>query len=116
VFLERDPEAIRALRDNLARLGLEERARVVRDDATRALDRLLRAGEHFAVVFLDPPYDGPHPGPLLRRLAAGGLAPGGVVVLQHATKSPALAGIPGFDVWRTRRFGETTLTFFRAGA
>ena len=33
VFVEQDAQALRALRDNVERLGLAERARVVRDDA-----------------------------------------------------------------------------------
>jgi 16S rRNA (guanine966-N2)-methyltransferase len=117
VFVERDAAAVRALRENVERLALGDRARVVRDDATRAVDRLLRAGARFAVVFLDPPYGGPDPLPLLARLASGGgLAPGAVAVVQHATKAAPPVGAASLAVWRTRRFGETTLTFLRASS
>src|SRR4029450_7282085 len=40
VFVERDAAAVRALRENVERLTLGARARVVRDDATRAVERL----------------------------------------------------------------------------
>ncbi len=117
VFVEQDAAALRALSDNITRLGLADRARVVRDDAARAVDALAAHGERFAVVFLDPPYDSPRAGPALERVAAGGcLAPGAVVVLQHPTKAPPPAAPGVLTAWKTRKFGETTLTFFRAPA
>src|SRR5215831_10919742 len=51
VFVEVGAPALRALRDNIDRLGLRALARVVRDDAARAVDALARADERFAVVF-----------------------------------------------------------------
>src|SRR3990172_7788853 len=50
----------------------------------------------------------------LERLAEGAcLLPGAVVVLQHATKAPPVSALGVLAAWKTRRFGETTLTFFR---
>jgi 16S rRNA (guanine(966)-N(2))-methyltransferase RsmD len=117
VFVETDAAALHALRDNLARLGLEARARVVRGDAARAVETLARRGERFAVVFLDPPYDSPRAAAALAAVAAGDVTvAGAVVALQHATKSPPPAAPGVLAVWKTRRFGETTLTFFRSPA
>jgi 16S rRNA (guanine966-N2)-methyltransferase len=117
VFVEQDPQALRALRDNVERLGLDDRARVVRDDAARAVDTLAAAGERFAVVFADPPYDSPRAAPALAALARGEcLLPGAVVVVQHATKTPPPAEIGVLGTWKARRFGETTLTFFQGPA
>ncbi|MBI2200203.1 MAG: 16S rRNA (guanine(966)-N(2))-methyltransferase RsmD, partial [Candidatus Rokubacteria bacterium] len=51
------------------------------------------------------------------RLAEGAcLLPGAVVVLQHATKAPPVSALGVLAAWKTRRFGETTLTFFRRPA
>ena len=114
VFVEQDAQALRALRDNVERLGLADRARVLRDDAVRAVDRLVADAARFAVAFADPPYDSPRAAPALDALARGAcLLPEAVVVLQHPTKTPP-PGAPGtLSLWKTRRFGETTLTFFR---
>ncbi len=115
VFVEQDGQALRALRDNIARLGLADRVRVVRGDATRAVEVLAGRGERFAVVFLDPPYDSPRSAPALARVAEGGcLAPEAIVVLQHATKRPPPEAMGVLARWKARRFGETTLTFFRS--
>lgn len=52
-FIERDPRVARALADNLATLGAEDRGRVIAEDALTFL-----AGEPspFTLVFLDPPF------------------------------------------------------------
>jgi 16S rRNA (guanine(966)-N(2))-methyltransferase RsmD len=114
-FVERDPRALHSLRANIAALGLAGRTRVVRGDVLRTLDALGRAGEQFAIIFLDPPYQDPID-PVLDRIArAGLLQAGGVAVAQHLTKQPARLGFGSLIATRTRRFGETTLTFFRAG-
>ncbi len=41
-FVERDRHAVAALRDNIASLGVQDRARVLGEDVARALDRLVR--------------------------------------------------------------------------
>ena len=116
-LVERDARAVGALRANVTTLGVETAARVVRDDVARALSALARAGERFDVVFLDPPY---HTDDVATTLAALGradlLAENAVVVAQHLTKRAPAASAGALSAVRTRRFGETTLTFFRHGA
>jgi 16S rRNA (guanine966-N2)-methyltransferase len=116
-FVERDARAVAALRRNVAALSLEGRARVLRADAPRALARLSREGERFQLIFLDPPYQSDLAAGLLAALGEGQvLAAPGIVVVQHFSKRPP-APEPGvLRAYRTRRFGETTLTFFRGQA
>ena len=117
VFVEQDGAALRALRDNVERLGLGDRARVVRADAARAVAELGARGERFAVVFLDPPYESPRAAAALEAVAAGAiLVAGAVVVIQHGTKTPPPSAPGALAPWKARRFGETTLTFFRSDA
>lgn len=115
-FVERDRHAVAALRDNIASLGVQDRARVLGEDVARALDRLVREGATFDVVFLDPPYESSLGDTALDRVGAGGLAAAGAVVIaQHLTKRPPVTA-GALVPFRTRRFGETTLTFFRSAA
>jgi 16S rRNA G966 N2-methylase RsmD len=110
--VEQDGAALRALRDNVERLGLTERARVLRADAARAVADLGTEGSRFAVVFLDPPYEFPRAADVLDVVAAGAvLLPDAVVVLQHRTKSPPAAAPGTLTTWKARRFGDTSLTF-----
>jgi 16S rRNA (guanine(966)-N(2))-methyltransferase RsmD len=116
-FVERDARAAAAVRRNIAALGVEAQVRVLQEDARRALARLAREGRRFHLVFLDPPYESELAAGVLVALGGGELlAPPGIVVAQHLTKRP-LAPEPGvLRAYRTRRFGETTLTFFRGQA
>jgi 16S rRNA (guanine(966)-N(2))-methyltransferase RsmD len=117
VFVEQDAAALRALRDNIERLGLAERARVVRGDAARAVERCGSRGERFAVAFVDPPYASAGGALAIAALGAGAaLRPGAVVVYQHGSKAPPPDAVGQLRAWRARKFGETTLTFFRAPA
>jgi 16S rRNA (guanine966-N2)-methyltransferase len=116
-FIEQDTRAVAALRDNVAVLGLGPAARVRRADVLREIPALYRAGERFDVVFLDPPYDAGLVEPTLEALGGGGLLLAeGLVIAQHFTKRAPAEVVGVLAAFRTRRFGETTLTFYRAGA
>jgi 16S rRNA (guanine(966)-N(2))-methyltransferase RsmD len=115
VFVEAERSALRALRGNLGRLGLAGRARVLPRKALATLEALKRQGARFDVIFLDPPYGSPLAAEAVERLGDGLLlAPTGVLVAQHFTKSPLPQRAGCLAAFRRRRFGETTLTFFRA--
>ena len=114
-FVERDPRAVAALRDNIGALGVGGQARVMPTGVAGGLERLAGEGAHFDLVFLDPPYD-VDPAPALARLEAAGLAPAPArVILEHLTKQPPPPAVGALRAYRTRRFGETMLTFFRGG-
>ena len=113
-FVERDARAVAALRANVTTLGVAAQTRVERADVRAVLERLTREGARFEIVFLDPPYDEPLVTPTLERVA-GLVMPAGVVIAQHLTKAPPPAQVGVLASFRTRRFGETTLTFFQPG-
>jgi len=115
-FVERDARAVAALRRNVDALGVAAAARVARGDVHRELASLARAGERFDIVFLDPPYESGALEGAVAALGEGGVtAPGALVIAQHRTKQPPPPTAGTLAAFRTRRFGETTLTFFRAG-
>jgi 16S rRNA (guanine(966)-N(2))-methyltransferase RsmD len=116
-FVERDARAVTALRANVEALGVGALTRVRRGDVLRELTALYRAGERFDIVFLDPPYDAALVETTLQSLGGGGLLLSeGLVIAQHFTKRAPAATIGALATFRTRRFGETTLTFYRATA
>jgi 16S rRNA (guanine(966)-N(2))-methyltransferase RsmD len=114
-FVERDARAVAALRDNVGALAVAALVRVRRGDVLREIEALYRAGERFDVVFLDPPYEAGLVETTLETLGGGGLLlPEALVVAQHFTKRAPAPRIGALGAFRTRRFGETTLTFYRA--
>ena len=56
VFADRNREAVRCIRENLAHTKLAERAEVLQGDALSVLRQLEARREAFDLVFLDPPY------------------------------------------------------------
>ncbi len=112
VFVDRSPRACAAIEANLDALEAADRGRVLRMDLARALDG--RLDRRFDVAFLDPPYAR---GDLYRRdlelFGAGSLlAPGGVLVVEHAGAVEPPGGVAGMDRVRTRVQGDSALTFY----
>jgi 16S rRNA (guanine(966)-N(2))-methyltransferase RsmD len=117
VLVERDPSALRALRANLAALGASRAAaRVMAGDVLRVLPDLGAQEGPFDLVFVDPPYATTLAGRTLEALVAARVCREGAdVVVQHSTRT-ALPPVEGLVPHRRpRHFGDTTLTFLRAG-
>ena len=113
-FVEHDRGAAAVIAANLDRTHVADRARVVRADALAWLRGPEAAGGGpFDVVVLDPPYA--EPAVLADALAALGphVRPGGRVVAKHFWRDPPPAQVGLLASERERRFGETTLTFYR---
>jgi 16S rRNA G966 N2-methylase RsmD len=68
----------------------------------------------YDVIFLDPPYD-TDPGPLAGAIGRF-LAPGGVLVIEHATRRHIPDTVDGLVRVRSVRSGDSTLSFFAADA
>jgi 16S rRNA (guanine966-N2)-methyltransferase len=102
-FVELSPPSLKALRGNVAALGLGDRVAVHRADALRFVARL--APHAFDVTLADPPYatgqaealrDAFHAHPFTRILA-----------IEHAGARVLAGGT-------TRRYGSVAITFFHA--
>lgn len=113
VFVEHDARAVALIRENVARCGVGERYAIQHASAETALAGSLPGGP-FDIVVLDPPYEYPDVGALVERAAAL-VAPGGVLVLEHAWRRapPAVAG--GAHLVRTVRSGDSALSLFESG-
>ncbi|MCH1922726.1 RsmD family RNA methyltransferase, partial [Shewanella sp. A3A] len=55
VLIDRQYQAIKTIKDNIAVTKAPERFEVIKGDAERILDRLASQDEYFDWVFLDPP-------------------------------------------------------------
>ena len=108
-FLDNDPAAIRAIGDNLRKLGETGAAKVVRGDATRPPT----AREACDLVFLDPPYrSGQAPEALAALAAAGWMAPGAIVTVELAHNEDIVPPA-GFEAIDERRYGAAKIVILR---
>ncbi len=108
-FVERDPRAMAVIERNVASCGAGGRCIIVRSDAAKLTQRL--ASQRFDLVFLDPPYDFVELDAVLAEAAAL-VAPGGLVVLEHARRRDAPAGQPALTIGRQVTAGDSQLTFY----
>lgn len=104
VFVDNGRVAQRLIAENIAKLKVADRARLIRADATH----LGPAKAGFDLVFLDPPYGQDQGAQALAAARDGGwLATEALIVWEEGAPQPAPAG---FDVLAQRRYGDTHLT------
>ncbi|MBO4675514.1 MAG: 16S rRNA (guanine(966)-N(2))-methyltransferase RsmD [Elusimicrobiaceae bacterium] len=122
VMVDREPACIKNIHRNLAHLGFEDRARVLKGDVLKPLDWLLAYSDNdgYDIIFMGPPYRDSNnkmlsfSQPALKNVAeARLLAPNGIVVIQtHKTEQ---FDIPvSLEVFRTEKYGDTLVRFLRA--
>ena len=109
-LVESGAPALDAIRRNLESLALDDI-----DVRADRVERVLAAqpARPFDVVFLDPPYANSVEGDLAALLAGNWLAPGGVVVVERASRDGPLSWPEGIEADRSRRYGEGTLWYGR---
>jgi 16S rRNA (guanine966-N2)-methyltransferase len=110
-FVEKEPEAVQCIRDNLLHCRLKGDVR--QEDVGTFL--LSLRNEKFDLIFADPPYvkspgnleDDPLPGQVEKCIS-----PDGLFVWEHyAGRTPG--NVVGCEVVRQKNYGETGLTFLR---
>lgn len=113
VFIEQDPGALTALRDNIDALGAGDRAKVVAGDAFRLGAAKALPGGPFGLILADPPYriDAARMEAFFADLvAARSLEEGAVVVYEHSKGvQPGWPG--GIEGLRTRRYGIAEISY-----
>jgi 16S rRNA (guanine966-N2)-methyltransferase len=113
-FVESSRAALEALRANLTKTRMLDRADVVASE----VDRFLGAGpqgRRYGLVFLDPPYElgSPALDLALARLADGWLSEGFTVVLTRGRKSSNPVIPLHWVSARQLRYGDSLVTLFR---
>jgi 16S rRNA (guanine966-N2)-methyltransferase len=111
VLVERDSRALRAIRDNVASVGLP--GIDVRDQKVETVIAGTPEAA-FDFVFLDPPYSDPVGADLDRLVGGGWLAAEAVVCVERATRDGVLSWPPGIEALRSRKYGDSTLWYGRA--
>ena len=109
VFVEADPEAVRAIERNLDGLRLTG-ATVVRTGATSGLAQETAAGRKYDLVLADPPYAMTDYDTLARYLPRV-LAQDGLLVFESDARTEPELPLP---IRTSRKYGQTRVTLFEA--
>jgi len=107
VFVEKNRAAVEVIRENLATLGLENRAEVYTGKAQAVIERASAD-----IVFLDPPYE-------LEKeydaaLNAFGASANRLLVVQHSSRAALQPEYGNLRRYRVLKQGDNSLSFYRA--
>ena len=109
VFVDKNTDAVKIIRQNLQHTNLAEKAQVL---GTDALAYLTRPGDRFDLVFLDPPYASELLIPVLEKVAPL-VNDGGIIVCETDDTITLPEQVDRFAVARTYRFGHTYVWLYR---
>lgn len=114
VLVEQAKTGLAAIHANLAKTRLDDVTSVQRGSAAAAVRQLIAAGQHFDLIFLDPPYkqaidDLTRLAPDLVTL----LSPGGLVILEHDSRSISPDNVTELQKTRSCQYGTAMLSFYQ---
>lgn len=112
VFIDNQKPALAVIRKNIQALSMSDRCRVLDWDIARNLNALRAMEPSIDLVFMDPPY-GKNliEATLLHLEGIRCLAPGALLVCEHAATDALPDLFHGLALSDQRRYGKTTVTF-----
>jgi 16S rRNA (guanine966-N2)-methyltransferase len=114
VFTEKNPAAIKCLKQNLSIVEEQDKISLIAGDALKILDRFEEGSFNF--IYIDPPYKAGLYEPVMLKIREKGiLAKDGIIILEHAgsTDMSKIVQEWGFEVYKTKAYGDTGLTICR---
>jgi 16S rRNA (guanine966-N2)-methyltransferase len=116
IFVENADPALRAIRANLASLGIRGTYTLEPRSVSAALKRLTTAGRTADIIFLDPPYADAAEYESTLNLHGGEciglLAPGAIVIVEHLKKLTLAESYGALNRYRTLKQGDSVLSFY----
>lgn len=110
VFAEADPRVCAVIRENLRRLRLEKRVRVIRAVLPRDLLRVPEGPYH--LIFITPPYGKGLAERTLKALPPALLAEEGLIVVEERVDAALSEEYSVFRKLREKSYGQTVLHFY----
>lgn len=115
LFVETEPKARGAIRDNIDKMGLFGNTRLHRYDATKLKVAPGNLRGPFTHIFMDPPYNKGLWKPVLRKLKEHSLiAENGVIILEES-KDAEIEEVRGFEILADKTWGAARVLFLKAG-
>lgn len=115
VFVENSRTVAALIKKNLEHSGLFAQSQIIVGDAQKTLERFVRDGIFFDLIFLDPPYKADQYIVCMELIASNVLSPRGVLVVELSVKDQLPASFGGLVRYDRRSYGDTALEFFRQG-
>lgn len=112
-FVEADRNIAASIQKNLEHCKLQKNAQVMIRKVDQALLWLDKKGQHFDLIFVDPPYDKNLVRPTLELLADSPLlTPHALVVIEHSPREQPNEVM--LEITDRRKYGQTLISFMKA--
>lgn len=116
VFVDRDRECSRIIKENLKHTKLEEKGEVITGQVISTIKKFKNENRKFDIIFIDPPYQA---GVLEETIAeisnCGILKEDGIIVAEHDVRHNMPEIIENLSVKDRRKYGDTIISFYRIG-
>jgi len=113
-FIEDNPVRSRALVDYIRKVNLGDRAVVYQEKAETFLQRALKTGIKFDIIFADPPYASDEIDRVLPSIGQFNiLKEDGCMLVEHSSKKNLPACLQNIKLIKNYKYGDTMITLYR---
>ncbi|MCD4655160.1 16S rRNA (guanine(966)-N(2))-methyltransferase RsmD [bacterium] len=113
IFLDKNPRVCYQLRQICQKKALETRVRIMQVDTQVSLVDILKT-QSKVVVYFDPPYQLNILNDILKSISRNNVSDKiSIGIIEHHHKVDPMIDSRNWNVFRTARYGETLLTFFK---
>ncbi|MGK7897421.1 MAG: 16S rRNA (guanine(966)-N(2))-methyltransferase RsmD [Xenococcus sp. (in: cyanobacteria)] len=114
VGIEKNIKACSIIKQNWQKVATtEQKFQVIRGDVTVKINLLKK--RQFDLIYFDPPYDSNLYQPVLNAIASRKLlTPEGKIAVEHNSRFWQANEIPGLEIYQTKNYGNTTITFYHS--
>lgn len=116
-FVEKDPKALKCIRENLEFTRLAGNARVMPVDVIRAIGMLSAEKQRMDIVYMDPPYSSGMEEQVLRELKVSGIIDTDSLIIIEAGRDnkPEFIAKTGFSLIREKVYKTNKHFFLKLG-
>ncbi len=113
VFADKSRESCDIIKENLLHTKLGEKAEVLLLGFSEALQRMVRGGRKFDIMFLDPPYNKNFIQETLEIMANNDIIrDNGIVIAEHHADDVLPESAGGLKLTRNVKYGDTVISFY----
>ena len=114
-FVDNSPASIKVINENLEHTKLTDRAKVIKRDASFAIDELEREDRVYNIVFMDPPYDKKLYVPVFERLEESKIINNETIIILETNLKDDVSELEklGFIVKRVKEYKTNKHVFLK---
>jgi 16S rRNA (guanine966-N2)-methyltransferase len=112
VFVERNPQAVTVIRENLQSCQLDSKARIIRGDVFRVVNRLAKERANFDIIYVDPPFRQVVYFEKIMSYLGVLLSPQGTCIVRSPKSLDMPGEAPGLTRARTSVYGDSVLNYY----